>query len=490
MQQINRRDWLRMLGAAGLVPILPDMAMGMSSSTYRHTDIRVAMAPDNPAIVFDESKCILCGACRRVCQRVMSITGYYDLKKTGDQPVCVHCGQCSMVCEGDALTPRPEWQAIKAAKARGDIIVVSLSPAVRVSVAECFGEPAGSYCEGEVIAALRALGADYVLDTATGADLTIVEEAYEWVQRLQKERNLLPQFTSCCPSWVKFAETFYPELLPQLSSVKSPIAIQGAVIKTFFARQMGLDASKIFNVALTPCTSKKFEIRRPEFAVSGLRGMDAVVTVRELADWIRSEELEYQTLKPSQFDSLMGNASGAGVIFGNTGGVAEAILRSAYFYLNQKDPPSDFLRFSELRGLNMFSNRSMGSPKVASVRLDATHTVTVLVVQGLANARKLFACLKDGTIKADLVEVMACEGGCIGGGGTPRAKTVPYLTRAMREARIKALYTGDTSRSIRLAHRNPLVKQLYQDVLGDFGSEAAKTLLHTSYQSRKKDLGK
>lgn len=491
MQQMTRRDWLKMLVASGVVSSLPGFLFSKDSEEYQFTDQRVAVSPDNPAIIFDESKCILCGACYRVCRRMVSVTGFYDLKKTGNRPICVHCGQCSTVCEGDALLNRPEWQTIKAAKARGQTVVVSLSPAVRVMVSEAFGEAAGSYCEGEVIAALRALGADYVFDTAVGADLTIVEEAAEWVERLTKKSEALPlpQFTSCCPSWVKFCETFYPEILPQLSQVKSPIAIQGVLIKRFFAQQKGLKPEQIFNVALTPCTAKKFEIRRPEMQVDGVPGMDAVITVRELADWMRSEQIDYTALQPSQYDALVGNASGAGVIFGNTGGVTEAILRTAYALLNQKNPPESFLTFTSLRGLKGTQDARVGELKYATVQLTPEMTVKVAVVQGLARVRKVLQWLKEQAIEVDFVEVMACEGGCIGGGGTPRAKSVPYLTRAMRQARIAALYTGDTSRKIRLAHENPLLKTLYKDELGNFGSSTAKDLLHTFYTSRASDLG-
>lgn len=492
MLKVTRRDWLKMLLAAGAMPMTGCLSSVEKpfQSRYQHTDIRVAMAPDNPAIIFDESKCILCGACYRVCRRMMSVTGFYDLQKTGDRPICVHCGQCSTVCEGDALQNRPDWSRIQAAKAAGKVIVVSLSPAVRVMVSEAFGAAAGTYCEGEVIAALRALGVDYVLDTATGADLTIVEEAAEWVRRLTDGTAPLPQMTSCCPSWVKFAETFYPQVLPHISTTKSPIAIQGAVIKTFFAQQKGIDPKRIFNVALTPCTSKKFEILRPEHTVSGLRGMDAVITVRELADWMRASQLDYQSLQPSTFDDLMGNASGAGVIFGNTGGVSEAILRTAYFILNGVNPPEHFLAFKELRGLIGTNDRRVGALKSATIQLSAERSVNVLVIQGLANVRAVLEALEQGTLTADFIEVMACEGGCIGGGGTPRAKAAPYLTRAMRRARIEALYQGDTTRKIRLAHENPIMELLYrQQFEGTFGCEKARALLHTAYYSRAKDLG-
>ena len=488
MGQVTRRDWLRMLVAAGVLPSLPKVATAQAP-VYDFQDVRVAISPENPAICFDESKCLFCGACLRMCRRTMSVSGFYDLTKTGNQPICVHCGQCSLVCEGDAILNRADWQAVRAAKARGQTVVVSLSPAVRVMVSEAFGAAAGTYCEGEVIAALRALGADYVLDTATGADLAVVEEATEWVARLQTPGAALPQMTSCCSSWVKFCETYFPERLSHVSAVKSPIAIQGVLVKSFFAEAKGLKPEQIFNVALTPCTAKKFEIRRPELQINGLPGVDAVVTVRELADWIQAEGVDYRALQPSTYDALLGEASGAGVMLGSTGGTSEALLRTAYRLLNGVNPPDDFFNLKAVRGLKGTPNAVVNGVKMAMVQLTPERRVTVLAVQGLARMRKVMACLEEGTLSADLIEVMACEGGCIGGGGTPRAKSVPYLSRAMRQARMDALFAGEARRKVRLAHENPIVKTLYQTRLGKPGSEAARTVLHTNYTSRARDLG-
>jgi ferredoxin hydrogenase len=490
MQQVSRRDWLRMMVGAGLMSALPKGLGATTFSRYTGTDVRVPIAPYNPAIIFDEGKCVYCGACKSVCRRMMSVDGFFDLAKTGDVPVCVHCGQCVTVCEGDAIQIRPEWQAVKAAKAAGKTVVVSLSPAVRVAVSEAFGQPAGAFCEGEVIAALRALGADYVLDTCVGADITILEEAKEFVGRLQKGDGSLPIMSSCCPAWVQFCETYFPDLLSHLSTAKSPIGMQGVAIKTFFAREKGIDPEKIFNVALTPCPAKKFEIRRPEFGVGWMRGMDAVVTVQELANWMRAECLDYQGLVPSQYDSLLGEASGAGVIFGNTGGVTEAILRSAYFFYTGKQPPKEFLNFTAVRGLLGTETRKPGMLKIATATFSETCSVTVLVAQGLANARKVMNQLREGTLKADFIEVMACEGGCIGGAGLPRASDAPYLTREMRQARLEALQVRGDSAKQCASHENPAVKAFYDAMLGEVGSPKAKQLCHTSYTSRAAALGK
>lgn len=485
--KLGRRDMIRSVGATIALGALCPQRLWGASSKYQLTDIRVPMAPDNPAVLFDAAKCVQCGQCKTVCERMMSVSGFYDLAKSGDVPVCVNCGQCTSVCEGLALVNRPEWQAVKAAKAAGKTVVVSISPSVRVGLAEEFGAAPGTFCEGEVVAALRALGADYVLDTCFGADLTIMEEAAELVRRVTTADRPLPQFTSCCPAWVKFCETWYPEMLPNVSSAKSPIGMQGPTIKTYFAQRKGLDPAKIFNVALTPCTAKKFEIRRPEMNDSGFRDMDAVITTRELADWMRADGVDYAALKPSKFDSLMGEASGAGIIFGNTGGVMEAALRTAYWMVNGKNPPAELLNYGPVRGMG--SKKKRAYVKQATLELKPGLPVTVLVVHGLAHVREVIERIKAGKLKATFIEVMACEGGCIGGGGQPRAKAAPYVSRAMRQARIDALYTDDARGTLRFSHENPEIQALYRDFYGKPLSAKAEKMLHTQYASRAKDLG-
>ena len=484
---MGRRGFLCSAGATFACSAFSPLSLLANSSKYTLTDIRVPMASDNVSVLFDPAKCVQCGACKSVCNRMMSVNGFYDLVKTGDNPICVNCGQCTTVCEGQALVNRPEWQAVKAAKAAGKTIIVSTSPSVRVALAEEFGAAPGTFCEGEVVAALRALGADYVLDTCFGADMTIMEEAAELVRRVTTGDRPLPQFTSCCPAWVKFCETWYPEMLPNVSTAKSPIGMQGPTIKTYFAQKRGLDPAKIFNVALTPCTAKKFEIRRPEMSASGYRDMDAVITTRELADWMRAEGVDYASLKPSKYDSLMGEASGAGIIFGNTGGVMEAALRTAYWMANGKNPPAELLDYKPVRGIG--SKKKRAFVKQATVELKPGLNVTLVVVHGLANVREVIKRVKAGELKATFIEVMACEGGCIGGGGQPRAKSAPYLSRAMRQARIDALYKDDEKGVLRHSHENPEIKDLYRDFYGQPLSEKAEKMLHTHYASRQKDLG-
>lgn len=316
-------------------------------SKHQFTDIRVAIEPDNPSIQRLEFKCIKCGNCKTVCTDYIGVCGTYDLKATGDKPICINCGQCANVCPADSITEKIEaYQVMAEIRDEDKIVIFSTSPSVRIALGEEFGMPDGSFVEGKMVALLRRLGADYVLDTNFAADMTIVEEASELLQRITEGNKPLPQFTSCCPAWVKFAETYYPEMLPHISSAKSPIGMQGPTIKTYFAKKMGIDPRKIVNVAVTPCTAKKFEIRRGEMNAAGrylgiedMRDMDYVITTRELAMLAKDEGIDFAALEDSAYDDLMGQASGAGVIFGNTGGVMEAAIRTAYCYATGKDAP-------------------------------------------------------------------------------------------------------------------------------------------------------
>lgn len=483
--KMGRRSWLRWMAAVGASMALP-LRDGWAASVYAHTNIRVAIASDNPAILFDPDKCIYCGACKTICSRKMGVDGFYDLAKTGDVPICVYCGQCSTICEGHAITIRPEWQKIREAKAAGKVIVVSTSPAVRVGLADAFGGKPGQYQQAQVVALLRELGADFVFDVGFGADITIVEEAAELLERLASDKHL-PMLTSCCPSWVAFCEFFYPELLPQISRVKSPIAMQGSTIKSYFATKHNIDPTSIFNVALTPCPAKKYEISRPELHVDGVRDMDAIVTVRELPDWLAAEGLTYNPTKTSTYDMLMGEASSAGILFGNTGGVMETILRTAYVMANEKLPPENFFALTEIRGLLP----PRVKVKTAKVQLLKDREVKVAVVQGLANARAVIKLLKDGKLQADIVEVMACEGGCIGGAGMPLSKIQPYVSKAMRQARLDALQAQDTEKTSlqqRVSWCNPPLRRLYDEFYGSPASDLAKRHLHTTYISRANQL--
>ena len=444
-------------------------------------DVRVPIDEDNVAIVRHEEKCIKCGMCKTVCEEYIGVHGTYTLEETGGKGICIHCGQCTQVCPVDSLTERYEYQDIREAIADPEkIVIVSTSPSVRVGLGEEFGMPAGSFVEGKMIALLRKLGVDYVLDTNFAADLTIVEEGSELIERITKGRGPLPQFTSCCPAWVKFAEIYYPEILPNISSAKSPIGMQGPTIKTYFAKKKGIDPTKIVNVALTPCTAKKFEIRREEMSdaadylqIEGLRDMDAVITTRELAKMAREAGIDFASLEDSAYDEYMGEGSGAGVIFGNTGGVMEAALRTAYELITGKEAPAPLLDLQPVRGYEGI--------REASLDVDGL-TVNVAVVYGTANVRKMIERVKAGEKQYHFIEVMTCPGGCIGGGGQP--KTMLPIADDARKARIASLYKRDGSMKVRKSHENEQIKKLYEEFYGQPLSELAEKMLHTMYKDR------
>lgn len=443
--------------------------------------VRVPIEADNPSIVRWEEKCIRCGMCKEACTNLMGVHGTYTLEQTGGKAICIYCGQCANVCPVDSITERDESPQVQKAIADPDkVVVVSTSPSVRAALGEEFGMEPGAFVEGKMVALLRALGVDYVLDTNFAADLTIVEEASELLRRIKEQDRPLPQFTSCCPGWVHFAEIYAPELLPHLSTAKSPIGMQGPTVKTYFAKQMGLDPRQIVHVALTPCTAKKFEIRREEMCaaadyhgVEGMRDTDQVITTRELARWAKAAGIDWNTLEDSAYDSLMGKASGAGVIFGNTGGVMEAALRTAYEYLTGQAAPQTLLQLSPVRGYE--------GVREAQVEIGEL-TLQVAVVYGTANARTFLQRMKESGKQYHFVEVMACPGGCIGGGGQPKD-----LTRNVdetRQRRIAALYQRDSAMTLRTSHENPEIKAVYEAFYGQPLSPLAEQMLHTTYQNQ------
>ena len=443
--------------------------------------VRVPIEADNPSIVRWENKCIRCGMCKEACTNLMGVHGSYTLEQTGGKAVCIYCGQCANVCPVDSITERDEVPRVRQAIADPDkIVIVSTSPSVRAALGEEFGMEPGAFVEGKMVALLRALGADYVLDTNFAADLTIVEEASELIRRITQKDRPLPQFTSCCPGWVHFAEIYAPELLPHLSTAKSPIGMQGPTVKTYFAKKMDLDPRQIVHVALTPCTAKKFEIRREEMhaaadyhGVEGMRDTDQVITTRELARWAKEENIDWNALNDSAYDSLMGKASGAGVIFGNTGGVMEAALRTAYAYLTDQEAPEALLHLEPVRGYE--------GVREAQVTIGDL-TLQVAAIFGAANARDFLKRMKESGKQYHFVEVMACPGGCIGGGGQP--KDLAKNADETRKSRIAALYQRDSSMTLRTSHENPEIKEVYEAFYGQPLSEMAEKMLHTSYQDR------
>ena len=455
-------------------------------SFHQFTEIRIPIDANNPAIMRHEELCIKCGACRRICESDIVVGRLYDLESTGDVPICIHCGQCANVCPTGSISERYEYREVKKALNDPDkIVVFNTSPSVRVGLGEAFGLEPGAFVEGKMVSSLRALGADYVLDTNFAADLTIMEEASELVERIVGKTKPLPQFTSCCPSWIKFVETFYPKLLPHISSAKSPIGMQGPTVKTYFANQHGIDPRRIVNVAVTPCTAKKFEIRRDEMnaasgeaGIPGMRDMDHVITTRELARWLNEEGIDFDALQDGDYDQVMGPASGAGVIFGNTGGVMEAAARSAYYFVTGKNPGGDYLNLSAVRGMD----------GVRGATIDIAGTpVRVAVAHGMDNARRLVDDVLAGKRDYDFIEVMNCRGGCIGGGGQP--KTEVPMSDDIRKARIAALYEKDGGMQLRFSHDNPDIKAAYARHYEKPLSPLAERLLHTSYHNRSGELG-
>ena len=448
--------------------------------------IRVPIELDNVSIVRDEAKCIKCGKCRDVCKLDINVLGRYNFDMTGGKAICVNCGQCANVCPVDSITERCEYELVAdAIKDPDKIVIVSTSPSVRVGLGEEFGMADGSFVEGKMVALLRALGVDYVLDTNFAADLTIVEEASELIDRITNNK-VLPQFTSCCPAWIKYVETFYPEMIPNISSAKSPIGMQGPTIKTYFAKKKNLDPRKIVNVALTPCTAKKFEIKRDEMdaaakylGIDGMRDMDIVITTRELAKWAKAENIDFNSLKDSQYDSLMSEASGAGVIFGNTGGVMEAACRTAYEFITKESAPDVLLNLEPVRGYEGIREASLNIGGL---------DVNVAVCYGLTNASKLIDLIKNGEKNYHFVEVMTCPGGCIGGGGQP--KDVSKDADSVRKARIASLYKKDSEMKVRKSHENSEIKKVYEEFYDHPLSELAEKMLHTFYSDRSEDLKK
>ena len=443
-------------------------------------DVRVPIEKDNPSITRIEDKCVKCRLCKNICTSPIGVLGTYTLEQTGNKAICINCGQCANVCPVDSIVEKYEYHDIQKAIDDPDkIVIVSTSPSVRVALGEAFGLPAGEFVEGKMIALLRKLGVDYVLDTNFAADLTIVEEASELVERIKNGNRPLPQFTSCCPAWVKFVEIYYPSLIDNISTAKSPIGMQGPTIKTYFAKKMGLDPKKIVNVALTPCTAKKFEIRREEFhsaadyyGVDDMRDMDHVFTTRELALWAKEKNIDFNSLQDSNYDDLMGQASGAGVIFGNTGGVMEAALRTAYEYITGDKAPDLLFKLEPIRGYE--------SIREATIKINDMD-INVAVVFGTENARKMIDIVNSSEKQYHFIEVMTCPEGCIGGGGQPKVFGDAEPTR---QARISALYKKDEQMTLRKSHENPYIKKVYDEFYGKPLSPIAEKMLHTFYNDK------
>ncbi len=417
---------------------------------------KVKVLESNYSLQRIEEKCIDCGACLDTCKKLNNLAD-------GD---CLNCGQCILTCPVGALQPKFNYKEVLAnIHDEEKIVVVSTSPAVRVAIGDEFGFDPGTFLEEKMVGILKRLGFDYVFDTTFGADLTIMEEASELIKRIKENKNL-PMYTSCCPSWVLELEKYHPEDIAKLSSCKSPIGMQGAIIKNYFAKLKNLNKEDIVTVSLTPCVSKKSEVKND-------LNNDYVITTSELSMMIREANLSFKDVEEKKFDSILGKGTGAGVIFGTSGGVMEAALRTSYYLLNKEKCPANFLEFNDLRGNSNF--------KEAEVDL-GIKKIKVAVISGIKILNDYYEELK----KYHFVEVMTCHGGCIGGGGQP---IIPQTKQELyKKARSKSLYENDKNLMVRCSYENEEIKKLYENYLQYPLSNASKSLLHTKYEDRSKEI--
>jgi NADP-reducing hydrogenase subunit HndD len=439
----------------------------------------------SPSIVRDPNKCVLCRRCVSMCKNVQTVSvisaterGFKSTiscafdRSLADVP-CTMCGQCISVCPVGALREKDDTDKVWSALADKELhVVVQTAPAVRVALGEEFGLPVGTRVTGKMAAALSNMGFAKVFDTDTAADLTIMEEGTELLHRI-KNGGKLPVITSCSPGWIKFCEHNYPEFLDNLSSCKSPHEMFGAVLKTYYAEKMGIDPKKIFVVSVMPCTAKKFEAQRPELSATGLPDVDVVITTRELARMIKESGIDFNSLENRNFDDPMGEATGAAVIFGATGGVMEAALRTVSEIVSGKS--FENVEYSAVRGIEGIKEAvvNIGDLKVRAA-----------VANGLGNARKLLDSIKAGEASYDFVEIMACPGGCVNGGGQPIQPSSVRSWTDLRAERAKAIYDEDASLPIRKSHENPVVLEMYEKYFGEPGSHKAHEVLHTHYAFR------
>ena len=480
---------------------LQNLALEYRTDEEIFLDLRKPSRPDisSPSIQKDDSKCIRCTRCVRTCAELQGVNaltmankGFHAKMSTFKekpmaQVVCTNCGQCTNRCPTGALVERSYiedvWNAIYDPT---KFVVVQTAPAVRIALGERFGLKSGHRVTGKMVASLRAMGFDAVLDTDFTADLTIMEEGTELIHRLKKvlvdgdTSTALPMFTSCSPGWIKFIEHIFPEMLPNLSTCKSPQQMFGVLAKTYYAERKGIDPKDMVSVSIMPCTAKKYEANRSEMRDSGYQDVDYVLTTRELANMIQQSGINALTLKNETYDSIMGDSSGAGVIFGATGGVVEASIRTAYELVTGEEIPFDGLRVTPVRGFEGIKEASLLIPNTKpEYEFLKGVELKVAVAHGLANARKLVEAIKAGTVHYHFVEVMACPGGCLGGGGQPVPTNV-----AIRSKRMEAIYKEDEAMKYRKSHENPEVMALYKEFLGEPNGKMSHKLLHTYYTER------